>query len=58
METDDVIAQLDGLIEQATTERSHFYVKMVAENAKREILKLRYLKAMEDYMFNKMTEVD
>ena len=39
----DILERLDGLIEQATKERSHYYVKSVAEEAKREIEGLRKL---------------
>lgn len=38
---EDIIDKLDGLIKQATEERSHFYVKSVAEEAKAEIERLR-----------------
>lgn len=37
----DIIDALDDLILQATTERSHYYVKAVSKHAKEEILKLR-----------------
>lgn len=37
----DVIEQLEDLILQATTERSHFYVRAVASAAKQEIERLR-----------------
>lgn len=32
-----IIEKLDDLIKQATTERSHYYVRSVAEDAKRRI---------------------
>ena len=39
----DIIPKLDGLIQQATVERSHYYVKTVCEEAKKEIMDLRRL---------------
>ena len=36
-----IIEQLDDLIKQATTERTHYYVKHVAEKARDEIVQLR-----------------
>jgi hypothetical protein len=37
----DIIAKLEDLIKQATTERSHFYVATTAGEAVREIKSLR-----------------
>ena len=39
----DIIPKLNGLIRQATEERSHYYVKTVCEEAKTEIMHLRLL---------------
>lgn len=34
----ELVKELDGLIKQATEERSHYYVKSVAEKARRLIV--------------------
>ena len=39
--TTDIIEELDGLIKQAETENSHFYVSRVCKKAIAEILMLR-----------------
>ena len=38
----DILDQIDDLIKQATTERSHFYVAKTLQECRKEIMALRY----------------
>lgn len=53
----DLVAKLEDLIKQATTERSHFYVAATAGEAVRELKRLRahsaVLERVEHYFYER-----